>query len=266
MIIVLILLIIALVLYHKFFKNYDFGSVNLIDGSVKGGKTALSVSGAIRVHRKELFKWYLQYAFWSIINKKNRNNYKPLLISNIPIRSKFFAPLTKDILLREIRIPNHSVCVLDEASLVADSMLYKDKVLNEKIMLFIKLWGHYSHNGTLIINTQSPNDLHFNFKRSLAKTLFIHSKIKLPFITILKVVEERFSDGSGSTQIYDQDVEDATKRLIIFNRVYKKYDYICYSVLTDNLNMYYDYRDTSKLKRKELKQKDIVSFNDFKTL
>ena len=191
-----------------------------------------------------------------------------MLISNIPIKNRYYAKLTKDILERKIRIPNRSVCIIDEASLVADSMLYKDKKLNEEIMLFVKLWGHYSHNGTLIINTQSPNDLHFNFKRSLAKTLFIHSKVKLPFLTILKVIEERFSDGSGTTQTYTEDIEKATSMIIVFNKNYKRYDYLCYSVFTDKLNTYYEYKDTTKkqARKGELKANEIVSFNDFKTL
>ena len=63
---------------------------------------------------------------------------EPLLYSNIPLSCPY-VPLTKELLLRKKRFVYGSTVLISEASLVADSQLIKDKVINERLLKFFKL-------------------------------------------------------------------------------------------------------------------------------
>lgn len=263
--IILIILILLLIFIFKQFKQLNISCVFLIDGAVKGGKTLLSVHCAKFKIRLNKFVWYVRFPFLKLLHKEVP--LKPMLYSNIPLRKIKYNDLTLDIIKRKVRIPNKSVVLMDEASLVADSMLYNDKTLNEEIQLFVKLFGHYSHGGTLILNTQSIGDLHFNFKRCISKYLYIYSRKKVPFFTILKVREMMYSDdGNNVTNCINSDLEDDLKTLIIPNSVYKMYDCYCYSIFTDNLPYFCNSKVKIKGKKDSLKQDKLVSFKTFKTL
>lgn len=264
----LIIFILILFLYFKFFKLVKLSNVFLIDGAVKGGKTLLSVNLAIRQYRKNVFRYYISIPFIKLKGFFNHMKYdlkKPVLYSNIPLRKIRYTFLSLDIIKRKVRIPNKSVVLLDEVSLVADSMLYKDMITNEEIQLFIKLFGHYSHGGYLIMNTQSISDLHFNFKRCISNYYYIHSRIRLPFFTFIKVREMLYSDDNGNvTNVINSDLEESMKRVIVSNKYYKKYDCYCYSSLTDKLPYYY--KNEYIKSRYNLKTNDIISFRKFYTL
>lgn len=259
----ILLLLITLVLIIFIIKTkakmLKIDCITLIDGGVKTGKSFLSIKIAISEYKKALFKEWLKNIF-----RKNKE-VLPQLYSNIRLRGVKFSLLTKEIVLRQVRIPNKSICLIDEASLLADSMLYKDTLTNEKLMLFCKLFGHYSHGGKMIINTQCIGDLHFSFKRSLSRYYWIYHRTKLPFVTVLKVRELMYSDDNQQVvNTVNSDVENDLKTLIVLNKYYKKYDCYCYSIFTDELTLYYDSHMLGK--NDSLKTDRIISLREFKTL
>lgn len=191
----------------------------------------------------------------------------PMLYSNIHLRHVKYNLFTVDILERRVRIPYKSVVLIDEASLLADSMLYKNDDINERLMLFVKLFGHYSKGGTLIINTQALHDMHFSFKRGISTYLWIHSRTKFPFITRMKVREMMFSDDSDkSMNVVDDDIEESVKSLWVPNFYYKYYDCYCYSIFTDSNPVEVDYEHSVNGRKDSLKTDSLVSVREFKTL
>ena len=251
--------IIVLFVIRKKLKILKIPCVFFIDGAPKTGKSALSVHLARKTYLKNVFAWHIGKCFYWLKNH-NLLGYplKPMLYCNIPLACHH-NKLTKEIILRQVRIPNKSVVLIDEASLVADSMLFKDKITNYQILMFAKLFGHYSHGGTLILNSHTITDLHYAFKRSLGTYLYIYQSNKLPLITLCKCREMVYCDNANMVNDISADAELSMRTLLYFNWVYKLYDCFCYSCFTDDLQYQVDYHYAYD--KKDLKCRRIVSFN-----
>lgn len=262
-IVVLVLLVLLTFFLAKHFKRLKIDNVYFISGGVKTGKSFVSVALAVKTYRKNLFKWYLTDWIYRIFKKGTE---KPMLYSNIPLRYVRFNPLTMKVIDRKVRIPNKSVVLIDEISLLADSMLYQDKKINEKLMIFIKLFGHYTHGGTLITNSQAILDCHFAIKRCLSHYLYINVRTKYPFITIFKAREMLYSADGSSVNTSAEDLELSQKLLWFMNRYYKYYDSYCYSVFTDCLPYYVDRKVRVLNRRDSLKADVLLTLQDFKEL
>ncbi len=170
-IVLIILLIVVIFIYIKFKKNQkvlSIGSIALITGGVKSGKSSLGVHATHREYYKAYRKWF----FKSLFNTKKVKYEKPLYYSNIPVyipptiwhilkhdyvknngvKCVPYAPLTNDILDRKKRINFGSMTYCGEFSLIADSMSgsvkgnkeEQEKIyeLAERLTLFVKLYGH----------------------------------------------------------------------------------------------------------------------------
>ena len=173
--IALILILIVLFLIFKYFKTLKIGSLSLVSGGVKTGKTTLAVYLATREYRKALIRWYVRKAF-------GVKEEKPLLYTNIPLKQPHVL-LDKDYLLRNKRFNYKSVILISEASLFADSQLIKNQDINEQLLLFNKLIGHETKGGKLIYDTQQIQDCHYSIKRSLSSYFYIHHINKfVPFV------------------------------------------------------------------------------------
>lgn len=251
--------IIVLVVIRKKLKVLKIPCVFFIDGAPKTGKSALTIWLGYKTYLKNVFAWRVGRLFYWL-KKHSYLGYplKPMIYCNIPLAVKHNR-LTKEIITRKVRIPNRSVVIIDEASLVADSMLFKDKVTNYEILMFAKLFGHYSHGGTLILNSHTITDLHYAFKRSLGSYLYIYQSNKLPLITLCKCREMVYSDNNNMVNDISADVELSMRTLVYFNFVFKLYDCFCYSCFTDDLEYQVDYN--YKYDKKDLKCRRIVSFN-----
>lgn len=251
--------IIVLFVIRKKLKILKIPCVFFIDGAPKTGKSALTIHLGIKTYLKNVFAWLLGKVFYWL-RHHNLLGYplKPMLYCNIPLAFKHNR-LTKDIILRKVRIPNKSVVIIDEASLVADSMLFKDQVTNYQILMFAKLFGHYSHGGTLLLNSHTITDLHYAFKRSLGTYLYIYQSNKFPFVTLCKCREMVYSDNNNMVNDISADAELSMRTMFYFNWVYKLYDCFCYSCFTDDLSYQVDYN--YKYDKKDLKCRNIVSFN-----
>lgn len=279
--IILIGVIILYFLYQRQFKKLKIPCVYLITGAPKTGKSLISVKLAVRQYNRNRFKFYLmKFVFVPVYNyvlrflvkgEKIKLTTPPMLYSNIPLGNVKYNELTLDIIKREVRIPNKSVVFIDEASLIADSMSFKNDITNEQVSLFVKLFGHYSHGGSLIYNTQDLKDTHYGFKRCTSSMLWIHSCIKLPFFSIFKVREliSMTDDTVQTTNNFNEDIELSCLKLVIPNKYKYYYDYFAFSYLTDDKPMQVDYKvkkkKQSKFKKTNLKANFITSFKEFKT-
>lgn len=257
LLIVLVIIIVFLIIMMKC-KFFKCGCVTMITGAPKTGKSTLALNRVMKEYRKSMLKWW----FKKYILRKDIE--KPLLYSNIPLTCAY-VPISEEFIRRVERPALGSVAYLGEVSLVADSLCINDNLLNEQLQLLVKLFGH-SCAGKLIIDTQSTGDLHHAVKKVLDKHLYIHSCITwIPFIIIMKVREMAYSyDNQSAMNVFNEDIEESMKTLIIFKSIWKKFDYRCYSVFTDDKPCTTNI--LPKDKKRCLKQPRPVTFRKFRSL
>lgn len=245
----------------KHFKMPKTDNMICVTGGVKSGKSTFSFAMAESIYRRNLRSWKIRNFFRKVFNifRKNKieEEEKPLFYSTIPVNREHVL-LDLEMLKRNVRFAYKSVIWVDEASLLADSQSYKDLDINDRLMLFNKLIAHETHGGSIVYNTQSITDLHYSVKRCLAETFYVHHTAKwLPFFLIITVREERYSEDGLAINMYEQDVEESLKRVIVRKSVWKKFDCFCYSSMTDDLPVATEINENLSLKATK-----IVSFND----
>ncbi len=239
---IFILICVAWFFVHKFLCKFKFpkvGAIAVIVGGVKSGKSAVSVGLAVSNYKRALRQWQFSCFFVKFLNLFRREKLefpeKPFLYSSIPLKGIEYVPLTRAHLMREVRFNYKSVVLIDEASLVADSQLIKDKEINTQLLLFFKLFGHETHGGKCIVNTHCITDLHYALKRTTSQYFYLHHLSKyIPFFTLAYMREERFSEDGSNVNSYTDDVEDSMKRVLMRSSVFKRYDPFCFSSLTDD--------------------------------
>lgn len=236
------------------FKFPIVGSMACVTGGVKSGKSTFSFALAYSEYKRVRRKVAIVNFFRKIMRKPLLE--KPLFYSTIPVGIPHVL-LTKELLLREKRFAYKSVIWVDEASLTADSMCYKDLDVNDRLLLFNKLIAHETKGGLIVYNTQSISDLHYAVKRCLSETFYVHHTCKwIPFFLICTVREERYSEDGTVMNNYQEDVEESLKRVIIPKSVWKKFDCYAYSVMTDNLEV-----ENNVVSADSLKAIRLTSFN-----
>lgn len=259
-----IIICVALFFVKKFLNKFKVPKLNslvMVTGGVKCGKSTLSVHMAISTFKSNRRKIKFKNFFRKMFHKPLQE--LPLLYSNVPLAINY-VPLTRDMLLRRERFVYGSVVYIQEASLVADSQLIKDKDLNNQLLLFFKLFGHESKGGTCILDTQCISDVHYSLKRSLSEYFYVHHLVKwIPFFLVAYVVEDRYSDDGTIITTESKDTEENLKRIIIPKRAWKYFDCYSYSVLTDDLKVNKKLINNN-LQTQDLKAYNIVSFrNEF---
>lgn len=272
-IIVAVLVGLAIFLYFKFFKMPKIGCIGMVTGGVKCGKSTLSVWLAVRKYKFQHRKWRIRCWLIKVINAVFRCSKKfpeePVLYSNVKLAGVHYTLLTTDMILRKVRPAFGSVVYIQEASLLADSMYFKDMAVNERLLLFNKLFGHESHGGYLIYDTQSIQDNHYAVKRCLNSYFWIHHNVKLPFFVVLYVREFFFSEDNSTVNTVDSDVEESLKIMLVPKRVWRMFDAYCYSAFTDDLPVLRNdvYTPVPKpFKRADLKTRRIISLKKFMTI
>lgn len=240
------------------FKTPVVGSMALITGAVKSGKTTFSLALAISNYKRAVLQWRIRKFFCKVFHRFIPE--KPLFYSNVPVAFPY-VKVTKKQLLREERFAYKSVVYLSEASLVMDNSLYKDEYFTEKIMLLCKLFGHETRGGLLIFDTQAIGDLPAVTRRCLGQTFYVHHITKwIPFLLVAHVKEQRYSEDGSVVQVEVNDTDHGDfLRVFIPKSVWKKFDCYCYSCLTDKLPL-----DDKLVKNDkhttDLKAREIVSF------
>ena len=231
-------IIFIIVCKHK--KQLHIGNLTLISGGVKTGKTQLSVCLVMKIYKKQLRKWCIKCIKAKI--KKQPQPEKPLIYSNMPLGCEY-VPLSLDLLTGKKRFTYGSVIYLNEVSLVSGSKDIKDETVNDWLLQMYKLCAHMTKGGYWILDTQSPQDLHYTIKRSLSTYLYIYRSIKLPIISIMWVRENMLVDGENTVAIdtntdpQDRPSEGGKRQYwhIVRNYYWRFYDQYAYSKLTDGL-------------------------------
>lgn len=269
------LIILGIVLYHKNFKRPRLPSVYCITGAPKTGKTFLAVAFGVKTYKKNLRMYYFKYWFWKLVyfmSFKKINKYskleKPMLYSNIKLSNIQFNLFTDDILLRKVRVPYKSVFILDEVSVIADSMLFKDDDINEQLTAFIKFIAHETQGGSIFFDSQDINDGHFSFRRCTGRMLYLYSSYHIPFFNILEGIELINSDSNqgGVNNVISGDVQKNCYKMLFSSKYHRMYDKYCYSILTDNLPVQVDYKARILTKKDSLKIDKVVSLRKWKHL
>lgn len=258
--VILIILIIVIFIFIKNHKTLTYSCVCLFTGAPKVGKSWLALRETKKQYNKALFRYYIK----RYLLRKNIE--KPLLYSNIPLTIPH-VPVDDDLLLRKKRYRYGSVVYVGEVSLVADSMCYNNQTINEQLQLLLKLFGHETRGGYLILDTQSVSDNHFSVKRCLDRHFMVYGrKLKwLPFFGVLQVRELAYSeDNQSAVNSFNEDIEESMKWLIVSKRVWKWYDRYCYSCFTDDLPVADNV--LPKDKNRCLKQPYPPTIRKFKTL
>lgn len=238
-IVTILILIGALILFLYLFRKYKFPKINslvVFTGAVKVGKTGVSLACVLARYRLVLFRYYIKVFFCKLFNKMIPE--KPLFYSNIPLRKVKYYELTLDHILRKVRFNFGSVVFVDEASLLADCYISKDNPeLSTELLKFFKLFGHETHMGTCIFNSQQISDLHIALRKCTSQSFYIHSTSSkwVPLISYCHMREERYCEDGTAVNNYNEDIEDSMKTVIFRKSTFKKYDPCCYSSLTDHL-------------------------------
>lgn len=241
------------------FKVPKIGAMALVSGGVKCGKSTLSVAIVMSEYKKRTRRIKFRNFFRKIFGKPLQE--LPLIYSNIPLGVPY-VELTDDLLLRKKRFVYGSVIYCCEASLVADSQLFKDMELNERLLLFNKLIGHETKGGCVIYDTQCIGDCHYSIKRCLSEYIYVHHLTKwIPFFLLAHVQECRYSDDKSTINVQDEDVENKLRRVIVPKSTWKKFDCYCYSSLTDDLPV-----ENKVVRACDLKARKILSFKKSRLL
>lgn len=241
----------------------------LTTGELKTGKTMVSVYMAVRTYKKRRLLYKIKcklFPFWVARWEE------PLLYSNIHLAGVEYVALTNDLLQRKARFNYGSVVLISESSLVADSQLVYDGLLNEQLLLFVKLFCHETKNGVVFYDTQNVYDNHYSIKRCLSTYIHLYESIKLPFFVLLKYrYLEHSEDGTViNTKEVGDKFDDSYDWCLVPKSVWKMYDRFCYSAFTDDLPV--ENKKQFHKKKKMFcksnipKSGDIVSFRRWKNL
>lgn len=254
---IMIALIVFLIIRYmrKHFKVPKFGALCVTTGGLKTGKSTFSLHLAYKTWRRNVRTVKFMNALRKLFNRQQEEI--PLFYSTIPVGFPHVR-LTLDLIMRRTRFAYKSVVWIDEATLLADSQLYKDVEINAKLLEFCKLFGHETKGGCLFFTSHCLSELHVAMRRASSEYFYVHSLFKwLPFFMIATIREERYSEDGTAVNVYSEDVEESLRRVIVSKRVWKLFDCYCYSALTDDLPV----EDNVIEKAESLKADYVVSFS-----
>lgn len=224
----------------SFFKFPKISAIAIFTGAVKVGKSGVSFACAWQKYRSVHFWWFVRSFFRKIFKKQAIE--EPLFYSNVPLAGVKYHDLEIDHILRKKRFAFGSVVFIDEGSLLADCYLSKikgnvDCDLSIELLKFVKLFGHETRGGYLILNSQSMSDLSIAIRKCTNQVFYIHSthSVRLLPISFCKIREERYSEDGNTVNSYNEDVEESLKTVLFRKKVFKMYDRFSFSSLTDNL-------------------------------
>lgn len=243
---IVLLLIFVIFVYFKVFKKQkvlNYGSILLVTGGIKCGKTVTSMK-YIDLEYYKAMKAYKRYCLKQKIYKKLFKKdlpdaEMPLVYSNVPINIPY-VQLTLDLIMRQnYRFAKGSIVYINEINFLANQWDIKDYTTNFYLNAYTKLFGHEVHSltgydGLMIIDTQRLKDCHYRFKNCVSTFNMISSKKSfLHFWLKLSIREYVYADGVENNVVSDN--EDNVKYLYVSKKYFKWYDCANYSIFTDNL-------------------------------
>lgn len=284
MAIFIIFIILLVILWFIFRKSKNFFDETLVQvlGASGVGKTSTCVykakkycNFANRLYSRR--KW-----FYDKFKKGKYPKYfeQPLLYSTQPIYDnikkgklyKYYRPLTLDIIYRRKRPNYRSILFEGESSLIANSLDYKDIILSQQLSLHLKLLrqelrGSYRSifgrsYPNMITETQSKNDNHFSYDRSITNVLYLCKSKTIPFFKIVWCRDLLLVDSVENNFEDDVKEDKSIRWFLVPKRVFKWYDSFAYACLTDNLPKQ-DYKNNIYVFRNMF---EIPTFHDWKEI
>ncbi len=246
-IILIIIAVVLLILILVYSRAPYMGCLTLFTGALKSGKTMTALKCSLKKYRTARIRWKLACIWRKIIRKPLPE--EPLFYTNIAVAGVAYVPVTLDILYRRVRIARKSIMFLSETSLIADSMTLKDALLNEEINLFFKLYGHESHGGKCIIETQNVLDNHYAVKRCMTFYYNIDANFSLPFFKLVRFYKVFFSEDKTISNVVCLNDKVEYSYMLIPKSIFTRYDSYTYSWLTDGLPLE---KDEHFIERKRL--------------
>lgn len=278
LIVIVLLCILFIWLWFKFIKVPKLNNINFISGALGTGKSLVSfrfgeqkfrwrvfTQNCIRilyyykVHNLILIKKWREKVKDKVLNGEDIKLYTdiPCDLRKLHIRQfdlkeslnqkkkvyykvLFSEQITKEHCLREVRFNYKSIVVFDEISIFFDQFDFDDKIINEKLNNFFKLFRHETKGGMMIINSQSINDCHFALKNCLSQYFYLHHKKKLLFFMWEYIQELQYSNDNNVINVNEGDIEETAKLklLLVPKKVFKTYDTYAHSWLTDYCEHY----------------------------
>ena len=292
--IIFLLIIGAIVLLLWFFifkvKHLKTSDVYFVDGGVKVGKSKVSVMLVVKKIFINRLRAHIRNGLITMLNfftKKRNKHCKvkkplrkyceiPMLYSNMPLYKVKYNHLDLKIIECCVRVPYGSVCLLDEASLIADSMTAYGKTktqqeivdyVNEKLTMFLKLFGHATHGGFCVYNSQNVVDLHFAFRRCTSTYLFLAHRRRFPFFSLIDCREMVHDESGDVVNTIQHDVDDDNKPLFVSNRWHKYYDRFYLDILFKDLPLFVNYDVPIEDKKKHrVELKEITTLGNYKMI
>lgn len=240
-----VLFIILYIVYKKNFKRLVTNAVALVTGAPKTGKTLVCLYLSQKEFKKRHRKWWFATKILRIKNLEEPMYYTNTAVSfgNLKRKLKGKKPhrldrcivkIKLEHLMREFRFNYKSVIFISESSLLADNQDIRNQQRNAELSMFNKLIAHETRGGCMFYDTQNSLDNHYAIKRICSTFFFISKSLNLFFFRVL-YVRELVAEDIGSNNFID-DVDETTRKVLIFRWWYKKYDRYYYSYLTDKLD------------------------------
>lgn len=231
--ILIILGIVLLVIVLRLMRCPYIGCLTLFTGALKSGKTMTGLRCALKKYKWARICWHFKCAWRKLIKKPLPE--EPRFYTNIPVAGVPYVMVTTDMLYRKVRLAYKSVMFLSETSLIADSMTIKDALLNEQINEFFKLYGHETHGGKCIIETQNVLDNHYAIKRCLTFYYNIDANFKLPFFMLVRFYKVFYTDDKSVSSVVNLAQGVEYSYMLIPKSIFTRYDAYTYSAFTDDL-------------------------------
>jgi hypothetical protein len=229
----IILGIVLLVIVLRLMRCPYIGCLTLFTGALKSGKTMTGLRCALKKYKWARICWHFKCAWRKLIKKPLPE--EPRFYTNIPVAGVPYVMVTTDMLYRKVRLAYKSVMFLSETSLIADSMTIKDALLNEQINEFFKLYGHETHGGKCIIETQNVLDNHYAIKRCLTFYYNIDANFKLPFFMLVRFYKVFYTDDKSVSSVVNLAQGVEYSYMLIPKSIFTRYDAYTYSAFTDGL-------------------------------
>lgn len=241
----LVLVGVIYVLYRINQRIYKISnnSVLAFTGGLGSGKTLTAVKVGIRKHQRQKLIWWLKQHI-KITQKQKLNALKskdnpPLIYSNIPIKSKYYVPLTKDHLVLDRKIHEHSIVLIDEVGQFASQYDWENPLVKNELQEFIRFYRHYI-DGTLIMTDQNSDNIVVAIRRRINVIYNLNDAVKLlpiPGFTLMRIQITPITVTEGLMTVEKTDVGELQKHYVYWlltkkwyeSRMYKhRYDVVPY--------------------------------------
>lgn len=252
------LVLLGVWLFYKLFKPYSLDRSSPIQCAVGGNGSGKSheciVKCGVPAIKRNRRHWWIVKHFMPWRDAGDA----PCLYCNIPVKIKYYRPLTRDILLERVSIPQGSVVIIDELPKFLNQYGWDKQAVQKNLDDFMTFFRHYV-DGLLIINAQSIDEVEVHIRRKLNSYYWFTDFHKFLCFYSVKVLRCRVADGSVTNSA---DMLSDTMRVHYGFMGRKYYDTRCYSRRYSYLPAVDNGSVDDELVPVDLKQDEILRIDD----